>query len=61
MLAINKKATNWILIGISFQNFKPFNTNFDCLVSNLTNGRVILKFKNYFIGNFFFHCIVPLF
>ena len=43
ILAINKKVNNWILTGISFERFKPFNTDFDCLISNLANGRVIFN------------------
>ena len=41
----NKKGTKWILIGISPEKIKPFDTNFEPTMSNLTNGTVISKFN----------------
>ena len=43
----NKKVTNWISTGISSETIKPFHTNLEPTMSNLANGRVILKFNNY--------------
>ena len=42
----NKKVTNWVLTGISFEKTKPFDTNLEPTMSNLANGRVILRFNN---------------
>ena len=42
----NKKVTNWILTGTSPENVKPFDTNLEPTVFNLSNGKEILKFKN---------------
>ena len=44
-LGSNKKGTNWTLIGISPEKIKPFGTNFDPTMSNLTNGALISKFN----------------
>ena len=41
----NKKGTKWILIGISPEKIKPFDTNFEPTTSNLTNGTLISKFN----------------
>ena len=46
ILDSNKKDTNWILTKISSEKIKPFGTNLEPAVSNLNNGRVILKFNN---------------
>ena len=46
ILDSNKKVTNWILTGILSYKTKPFYTNVETTVSNLANGRVILKFNN---------------
>ena len=43
ILHSNKKVTNWISTGISPDKIKPFGTNLEPIVSNLANGRVILK------------------
>ena len=43
----NEKFTNWILTGISPKKIKPFVNNLELVMSNLANGRVILKFDNY--------------
>ena len=43
ILHSNKKVTNWISTGISPEKIKPFDTNLEPIVSNLANGRVILK------------------
>ena len=43
MLDSNKKVTNWILTGISSKKNKSFDTNPESTISNLANGRVILK------------------
>ena len=37
ILNSNKKVTNWISTGISFLKIKPFDTNIDPAMSNLTN------------------------
>ena len=42
----SKKVANWILNGISYEITKPFDTNLKTTMSNLANGRVILKFNN---------------
>ena len=42
----NKEVTNWILTRISSKNIKPFDTYLEPTMSNLANGRVILKFNN---------------
>ena len=42
----NKKGNNWVSTRISSENIKPFDTNFEPTMSNLVNGRVILKFNN---------------
>ena len=49
ILDSNKKVTNCILTGISFAKIKPFDTNLEAIMSNLANGRVILKFNNSYI------------
>ena len=41
----NKKVTYWISNEISFEKIKPFDTNLEPTLSNLANGRVILKFN----------------
>ena len=41
-----KKVTKWLLNEISSEKIKPFNTNLELTMSNLANGRVILKFSN---------------
>ena len=48
----DKKVTNWTLTGISSEKIKPFDTNPELTMSNLVNGRVILKL--YFSVNKFF-------
>ena len=45
ILDINKKVTDWILTGISSEEAKPFDTYLELTIPNLTNGRVVLKFK----------------
>ena len=42
----NKKVITWILTRISPEKIKPFDTNLKPVMSNLSNGRVILKFNN---------------
>ena len=44
MLNSNKKVTNWISTGKTSEKTKPFDTNPEWTVSNLSNGRVIFKF-----------------
>ena len=46
ILGSNKKVTNWILTEISSEKVKLFDTNFEATMSNVANGRVILKFNN---------------
>ena len=43
----NEKFTNWISTEISPKKIKPFFNNLELAMSNLANGRVILKFDNY--------------
>ena len=56
ILDSNKKVTNWISTGISSEKIKPFDTNLEPAMSNLANGRVILKFNKSVLvkKNFFF-------
>ena len=62
ILDSRKKVTNWISTGISSGKIKPFDTNLELKMSNLTNGRVILKFNNYvLVQRSFPHCIVTSF
>ena len=42
----NKRLTNWMVSGISSERIKQFDTNLEPTMSNLANGRVILKFNN---------------
>ena len=46
LLDSNKKVTNWMSTGISAEKIKPFDTNLEPTMSNLANGKVILKFNN---------------
>ena len=46
ILDSNKKVTNWISTRTSSEIIKPFDTNLEPTMSNLANGRVILKFNN---------------
>ena len=43
----NKKVTNWILTEIPPDKIKPFDTDLEPTISNLANGRVILKFSHF--------------
>ena len=46
ILDCNKKVTNRISPGMSSDKNKPFGDNLEPTMSNLTNGRVILKSSN---------------
>ena len=46
ILDSNKNVTDWILMGISSENIKLFDTNLEPIVYNIANGRVILKCNN---------------
>ena len=46
MLDSNKKVTNWMSTGISSEKINPFNANLEPTMSNLANGRIILKLNN---------------
>ena len=46
ILDSNKKVTNWISTKISSWKSKPFDINLEPTMSNLNNGRTILKFNN---------------
>ena len=46
ILDSNKKVTDWISTGISSEKIKPFDINLEPTMSNLANGKVILKFSN---------------
>ena len=45
ILDSNKKVANWISTRMSSWKIKPFDTNLELTISNLANGRLILKFK----------------
>ena len=45
-LANNKNVTNLISNVVSPEKIKPFDTNLEPTMSNLANGRVILKFNS---------------
>ena len=47
ILDSNKKVANWMSTGISSEKIKPVYTNLEQTLSNLSNGRVILKFNNF--------------
>ena len=49
MLDSNKKVTKYISTGISFKKNKPFDSNFEPTMSNLGNGKGILKFTNFIL------------
>ena len=54
ILDSSEKVTNWISTGISSEKLKPFDTNLEPTMSNLANGRVILKYNNsVLVQNFF--------
>ena len=42
----NKKVTNWISTRILSIKIEPLHTNLELTMSNLANGRVILKLKH---------------
>ena len=46
ILDSNKNIFNWILTGISSKKIKASDCNIEQTMSNLANGRVILKFNN---------------
>ena len=46
VLDSNKKVTNWISTGMSSKKIKLFDTNLELTMSNLVNGKVILKLNN---------------
>ena len=59
ILDSNKTVANWILNGILSEKIKPFDTNFESTMSNLANGKVILKFNNFvLVQKALLHCIV---
>ena len=41
-----RKVTKWILTGILSEIINPLDTNLEPTMSNLTNGKLILKFNN---------------
>ena len=49
ILDSNKKVTNWISTGILTEKIKPFDTNLELTMSNLANGRAILRFGNFIL------------
>ena len=62
VLDSNKKVTNWISTGVSSEKVKPFVTNLELTLSNLANGKVILKSNNSgLVKKSFLCCIVTLF
>ena len=59
ILDSNKTVANWILNGILSEKIKPFDTNFEPTMSNLPNGKIILKFNNFvLVQKALLHCIV---
>ena len=46
ILDSNRKVTDSIWTGISYEKIKPFDTGLELTISNLANGRVNLKFSN---------------
>ena len=46
ILDSNKKATNFISTGTSFEKNQPFDTNVELTMFNLANSRLILTFNN---------------
>ena len=59
ILDSNKTVANWILNGILSAKIKQFDTNFEPTMSNLPNGKVILKFNNFvLVQKALLHCIV---
>ena len=63
ILGSNKNVTHWILTRTLFAKIEPFDTNLEPNMSNLANGRVILKLKNFVLmqKKEFLPCIVTLF
>ena len=58
----NKKVTNWISGGVSPKNVKPFDNNLSPTMTNLANGKAMLKFNNSVsVQKILLHCIVTLF
>ena len=58
----NEKVTNWILTGISSKKINPFDINLELTMSNLANGRVILKLTTLFqCKKIIFHWILTYF
>ena len=47
ILDSNKKVTNSVSTRISFEKIQPFATNLGTTMSNLANGRIILKLNNF--------------
>ena len=62
ILDINDKFTNWIFTGVSPEKIRQFDTNLEPIMSNLANGKVILKFNKSVLvkKKILFHCIVNL-
>ena len=42
----NEKVTKWLSTGISSEKIKRFDAGCEPAMSNLTNGSILLKFKN---------------
>ena len=66
MLDSNRKVTEWILTGISYEKIKPFDNAFDNglepTMSNLANGSLNLNLTTLFwCKKVFLHCIATLF
>ena len=51
ILGGNKKIISRLLTGISYENIRPFDTNFELTMFNLANDRVILNFNNSVLVN----------
>ena len=62
LTADNKKVSNWISTRVSPEKINPFDTSLEPTMSNLANGRVILKFNNStLVQKNFLHFIVTSF
>ena len=46
ILDSNNKVSNWIPTRLLSEKVEPFDTNLRPNMSNLSNGKVILKFNN---------------
>ena len=57
ILDINKKISNWIFTGISFEKIKSFDTNLEATKSYLAKGTQCLNSTTLFYSKTFFSII----